>query len=106
MLDLGGLYVKLGQVLSVTALPIPDVYRDLFQTLQSHVPGHEEFESVVKPTLEKESGRPLEDIFESIDEIPCGAASIGQTHKAKLKESGDDVVVKAYWHGRLLLLWR
>ena len=40
MLDLKGLYIKLGQVLSVTALPIPEAYRILFRTLQSDVPGH------------------------------------------------------------------
>ena len=38
MLDLKGLYIKLGQVLSVTALPIPEQYRTLFRTLQSDVP--------------------------------------------------------------------
>lgn len=84
MVDLGGLYVKLGQVLSVTALPVPSQYRDLFKTLQSNVPGHEEFETVIKPTLESELGRPLDEIFESIEEIPVGCASIGQAHRAKL----------------------
>jgi len=84
MLELGGLYIKLGQVLSVTALPVPLDYRTLFRTLQSNVPGHEEFENVIKPTLEAEFGMPLDELFESIDEIPCGAASIGQAHKAKL----------------------
>ena len=93
MLDLGGLYVKLGQVLSVTALPIPEQYRVLFRTLQSNVPGAAEFETV-KATLEKELGRPIDEIFESIDEVPCGAASIGQAHKAELKDTKEKVVVK------------
>ncbi|KAG7368916.1 ABC1 family-domain containing protein [Nitzschia inconspicua] len=84
MLELGGLYIKLGQVLSATALPVPSDYRELFRTLQSSVPGHEEFEEVIKPTLEKELG-PIDDIFESIEEVPCGSASIGQAHKAILK---------------------
>jgi aarF domain-containing kinase len=87
MLDLGGLYIKLGQVLSVTALPVPKRYRELFRTLQSNVPGHEEFEKVVKPTLEKELGcSSLDEIFEFIEEVPCGAASIGQAHRARLKK--------------------
>ena len=104
MLDLKGLYVKLGQVLSVTALPVPEPYRVKFRTLQSDVPGWEEFEEVVKPTLEKEFGRSLEEIFEHVDPIPCGAASIGQAHKARLKapESGGsdkarDVIVKVQY---------
>jgi aarF domain-containing kinase len=84
MIDLGSLYIKLGQVLSVTALPVPSQYREKFRQLQSSVPGHSEFETVIKPTLEREFGRPIEEIFESIEEIPCGAASIGQAHRAKL----------------------
>jgi aarF domain-containing kinase len=92
MLDLKGLYVKLGQVLSVTALPLPEPYRVLFRTLQSDVPGWETFDDVIKPLLEKEFGRPLDQLFEYVDPIPCGAASIGQAHRAKLKKttSSDD----------------
>ena len=97
MLDLGGLYVKLGQVLSVTALPIPEQYRVLFRTLQSTVPGHAEFEAIVKPTLERELGRPLEEIFDSVEVEPCGAASIGQAHRAILKETGEEVVIKVQY---------
>lgn len=90
MVELGGLYVKLGQVLSVTALPVPNQYRDLFRTLQSNVPGHEEFDTVIKPTLEAELGKPLEEVFEMIEEIPVGSASIGQAHRARLKATPDD----------------
>lgn len=109
MLNLKGLYIKLGQVLSVTALPVPEPYRVLFRTLQSDVPGHEEYESIVKPTLEKElvakkdKYQNLEDIFEYIDPIPCGAASIGQAHRARLKlddKDGDkftNVVIKVQY---------
>ena len=97
-------------MLSVTALPIPEPYRVKFRTLQSDVPGWEEFEEVVRPTLEKEFGRPLEQIFDFVDPIPCGAASIGQAHRARLKasnagSSGDsdvndktrDVIVKVQY---------
>ena len=88
MLDLKGLYIKLGQVLSVTALPVPEPYRILFRTLQSNVPGHEEFDSVVKPTLQREFGvTDLEELFEFIEPVPCGAASIGQAHRARLNSS-------------------
>jgi aarF domain-containing kinase len=97
LLELGGLYIKLGQVLSVTALPVPKQYRDLFRTLQSNVPGHEEFHSVIKPTLEDAFGRPLDKVFEAIDEVPVGAASIGQAHRARVKhvvdvDTGEEVV--------------
>mmetsp|Transcript_2241 Transcript_2241/g.3422 ORF Transcript_2241/g.3422 Transcript_2241/m.3422 type:complete len:637 (-) Transcript_2241:75-1985(-) len=107
MLDLKGLYVKLGQVMSVTVMPVPDAYRERFRTLQSDVPGHEEFESIVKPTLERELGKSLDEIFESFESVPCGAASIGQAHRAKLKaidadgnrvkDEDRDVVVKVQY---------
>lgn len=97
LLDLGGLYIKLGQVLSVTALPIPEEYRELFRTLQSNVPGHEDFATIIQPLLEKEFDKPLEDIFDVFDPIPCGAASIGQAHKAKLRKTGEDVIVKVQY---------
>jgi aarF domain-containing kinase len=85
MVELRGLYVKLGQVLSVTPLPIPEAYREKFRTLQSDVPGWEAFEESVKPVLERELGLPVDQFFESIDPVPCGAASIGQAHRAVLK---------------------
>jgi len=89
MLQLRGLYVKLGQVLSVTMLPIPQEYRVLFRTLQSDVPGSESFETV-KTVLERELRQPVDEIFEFIDPVPCGAASIGQAHKARLITQTDD----------------
>jgi aarF domain-containing kinase len=97
MLDLGGLYIKLGQVLSVTALPIPEEYREHFRTLQSNVPGYEDFETIVKPTLEQELKLPLHEIFKSVEEIPCGAASIGQAHRATLLTTGEQVIVKVQY---------
>jgi aarF domain-containing kinase len=105
LLELGGLYIKLGQVLSVTALPVPKQYRDLFRSLQSNVPGHEEFSCVIQPTIERAFGKPLHDVYVSIDEVPVGAASIGQAHKAIMKrvdaETGKealvDVIVKVQY---------
>jgi hypothetical protein len=98
MLSLGGLYIKLGQVLSVTALPIPEAYRKYFRKLQSSVPNHEDFISVVKPTLEYELGKPLYEVFDTFHEVPCGAASIGQAHKATLKHNpSEEVIVKVQY---------
>lgn len=95
MIELKGLYIKLGQVLSVTALPIPEVYRTHFRALQSNVPGWNDYETVIKPILEREwNNRP---VIQSIEEVPCGAASIGQAHKAVLQESNTEVVIKVQY---------
>lgn len=90
MLDLKGLYIKLGQVLSVTALPIPQTYRQYFKTLQSDVPGHESF-ALVQDVLRRElQVDDLDTVFAYIDPEPCGAASIGQAHRAVLKRNHAD----------------
>ena len=119
MTELRGLYIKLGQVLSVTALPVPEAYRAKFRSLQSDVSGYD-FDEFIRPLLEKElcqsklgtgvdgdddsnknnrSRRTLDDLFESIDPVPCGAASIGQAHKAKRRDSdgGKDVILKVQY---------
>ena len=98
MVSLGGLYIKLGQVLSVTVLPIPEVYREYFRRLQSDVPGSESFEGVVKPTIEKELGiESLDEVFDHVEPTPDGAASIGQCHRARLKDNKEDVIVKVQY---------
>ena len=105
--SLKGLYIKLGQVLSVTALPIPHVYKQELRVLQSDVPGYEDYDTVIKAIIEKELNQPVEEIFEKVEKIPCGAASIGQAHRAKFKEIIDhnskkdrsefDVVIKVQY---------
>lgn len=94
MLRLKGLYVKLGQVLSVTVLPLPETYRVLFRTLQSNVPGHEPFD-VVRGVIERDLGAPLESIFDEFSETPLGAASIGQAHWARV--GNQELVVKVQY---------
>ncbi len=91
--DLKGLYIKLGQVLSVTTLPLPQIYKKYLRTLQSDVPGHEDYDTVIKGIIEEELGKAnitgnIDDVFDTIEKIPCGAASIGQCHRAKLKNDG------------------
>ena len=100
MLDLKGLFIKLGQVLSVSALPLPEPYRHCFRTLQDQVEGHEEF-TTIQAILEREFQQPLNELFDSIDETPCGAASIGQAHRATLRETGEQVVIKV----RVCVIW-
>ncbi len=89
--ELGGAYVKLGQVLSLRPDLIPEEYCEEFKKLLDHVPPFP-FE-IVKSIVEKEFEKPLEKLFTNFDKVPVGSASISQVHRAKLK-SGKDVVVK------------
>ena len=54
--------------------------------------------SEARDLAEQALGRSLDEVFESFEEDPLGAASIGQVHAAKTKD-GEDVVVKV--RGRL-----
>ena len=94
ILELRGLFVKIGQVMSSRADFIPRQYVDAFNTLQDNVPpwDDERVEEIIRDSLEKCQGLQFEEVFDSIGEV-LGSASIGQVHKAKLT-SGDTVAVK------------
>ena len=89
--DLGGAFVKLGQMLSLREDLIPHEYAREFRKLLDSVPPVPI--ASVKRVIAQEFGRPWTEVFESIDASPLGSASIAQVHKAVLK-SGKTVVVK------------
>ena len=94
ILRLKGLFIKFGQVCSVRPELVPAAYRDKFKTLQSNVPGRPLAE--VASVLEEDLG-PLDSLFSFFAETPCGAASIGQAHKATIRATGREVVVKVQY---------
>ena len=93
-LDLRGFYVKIGQVMSGQPDLLPEPYGKSLKVLQEDVPP-QPF-GLVRRIVESELGCPMSDVFESFDETPIGAASIGQVHRAVLK-GGRRVVVKAQY---------
>ncbi len=89
--ELGPTYIKLGQVLSTRSDLVPDVFITELYQLQDSVrsrPFHE-----IKEVVRTEFDLPMEDLFDAFDETPIAAASIGQVHKAVLKD-GETVAVK------------
>ncbi len=89
--ELGPTFVKLGQVLSTRPDLIPPELVNELAKLQQNVPPFP-FEQV-RRTVERELGRPLEELFEHFEPECIAAASIGQVHRATLRD-GDEVVVK------------
>ncbi|MBL7100642.1 MAG: AarF/ABC1/UbiB kinase family protein [Nanoarchaeota archaeon] len=91
MEELGGSFVKLGQLLSLRPDLIPKEYVDEFSKLQDSVKPFP-FEKV-KEIIESEFKKPINKVFSHFDKKPIASASVGQVHKAILKD-GKRVAVK------------
>jgi ubiquinone biosynthesis protein len=90
--DLGPTFVKLGQILSTRPDLIPLEYVQEFSELQDKVPAFSYDE--VKAIVKSETGRSPEEVFSSFDKTPLAAASLGQVHKATLRDSEEAVAIK------------
>lgn len=89
--EAGGIFVKLGQVLSTRRDLLPESVAAQLEVLQDRVVPA--CRTQVDALLEAELGRARTDVFERFDAHPLAAASIGQVHRARLR-GGADVVVK------------
>jgi ubiquinone biosynthesis protein len=89
--ELGTTFIKLGQVLSTRRDLIGPALGEELALLQSHVPA-DPF-AVTRHTVESELGSPLEKLFTEFDPEPLASASIGQVHRATLRD-GRLVAVK------------
>ncbi len=98
IMELQGFYVKSGQMAAANiGNAFPKIWQDTMSVLQDECPS-ESFD-VVKSIVESEYGCDLYDVFETFEETPIGAASIGQVHRATLKRDGSKVVVKVMYPG-------
>lgn len=89
--ELGPTYVKVGQLLSTRYDLIPLEYATELAKLQDDTPPFD-FEDV-EVIIREELGHSIEELFEYFDNKSLACASIGQVHRAKIK-NGDNVVVK------------
>lgn len=89
--ELGPTFVKLGQILSTRPDLIPFEFVDELSKLQDEVPPfpYADVEQIIRSEL----GAGPEDIFDYFEKTPLAAASIGQVHRARLKDA-EEVVVK------------
>jgi predicted unusual protein kinase regulating ubiquinone biosynthesis (AarF/ABC1/UbiB family) len=94
MLRLRGVFIKLGQVLSVLGGFLPRAFTRELESLQDNVPPHP-FRAVEK-TFIASFGRRPDECFAVIDREPIAAASLGQVHAAVLKD-GRKVAVKVLY---------
>ncbi len=89
--ELGPVYIKLGQLLSTRPDLLPPRYIEALSSLQSTVPPvpASQMEAFIRQNLPG----PPEELFDTIDYNAIAAGSIGQTHRAVLKD-GQQVAIK------------
>lgn len=90
-LALGGLLIKLGQFLSARADLLPQVALNELVLLQDEVTAVPF--RYVADAIERQFGRPLNELYAYVEQKPTAAASLGQVHRAKLP-GGEDVALK------------
>lgn len=88
---MGPTFVKLGQLMSSRVDLFTPAYTDALSRLQDAVEPFS-FEQV-RDIVSSELGLPLSRVFSRFDEVPLAAASLGQVHRAALRD-GREVVVK------------
>lgn len=91
LIELGPVYVKLGQLLSTRPDLLPGRYVDALTDLQTNVPAVPW--RGIQTQLRQQFSEPLEEVFSHIETEAVAAASIGQIHRATLK-NGQEVALK------------
>ena len=91
LLNLGPVFIKVGQILSTRPDVLPIQYIVALQKLQENTPSFDFH--FAKQIIEQELGQPVEQVFESVEEKPAASASLSQVHFGVLK-SGDKVALK------------
>ena len=94
--ELRGAFMKLIQMLSMRSDLLPPEVVNILSVVQSSVPPMDY--DLIREQVKKELGTFPEEIFQSFEQEAFAAASLGQVHRATLK-NGADVVVKIQYPG-------
>ncbi len=95
VVELQGLFIKVGQLISIMANFLPAEFRSELESLQDQVPPRP-YEDIEARLREEFGGRGPDDVFTSFDRTPVASASIGQVHFARLRD-GREVAVKVQY---------
>lgn len=91
ILQLQGLFIKVGQLLSILTNFLPEAFQAPLEALQDQIPARPYTE--IQQRIQSELGKDPVVLFSHFNKNPIAAASIGQAHRAELKD-GTQVVVK------------
>jgi predicted unusual protein kinase regulating ubiquinone biosynthesis (AarF/ABC1/UbiB family) len=96
MKELRGPMMKVGQLLSTHAEALPGEYGEVLRSLQSSAPPMRY--DTIRDVIEMDLGGTPEELFADFSREALAAASLGQVHRARLKD-GTEVVVKVQYPG-------
>ncbi len=91
ILKLQGLFIKVGQLLSILTNFLPEAFQKPLEALQDQIPARSYTE--IEQRIKEELGKSPDELFTHFNKVPVAAASIGQAHRATLKD-GTEVIVK------------
>ena len=94
---LQGLFIKVGQLISIMTNFLPAEFLSELEGLQDNVPPRE-FEQISERIREDFGGRSPLDLYATFEERPIASASVGQVHRATLHD-GTQVAVKVQYPG-------
>jgi predicted unusual protein kinase regulating ubiquinone biosynthesis (AarF/ABC1/UbiB family) len=91
-----GLYIKVGQLISILATVLPPAFREEFSALQDQVDPVPT--DLLRARLVEQWKRPPGEVLAELEDKPIAAASVGQVHRGRLHD-GRQVAVKIQYPG-------
>jgi ubiquinone biosynthesis protein len=94
IVSLQGLFIKVGQLISIMTNFLPEEFRKELEGLQDAVPPRPYVD--IEARIKEELGKTPDELFASFERRPIASASIGQVHLARLHD-GAKVAVKVQY---------